>query len=314
MNDQERYYRSRGGFNPIGLMIMFVAGTIAAAALAIVYALICMYNPFIYFTFIGTFVFGFSVGWVVKSIGKATKVRSRGFSAMVGLLCGGAAAYLAWMAFIFMFDYDMRALTLSPLAVFRIITALGEEGIWDFRGAKPTGAVLYGIWSLEAGIVLVVALLTASSNDAPFCENCDQWIEPQGEPVPLPNNGQLDQLQRDLEAENYRAFDDLAAGKLEPSDFLNAIIKTCPSCSDSNFLSVDRVVTTTKSSGEEDVNTATLLANLSIPTTVIEQLRGIAERPADEQADADESESLEHEHEEPAEDEHDDSDDDSYDE
>jgi hypothetical protein len=171
--------------------------------------------------------------------------------------------------------------------------------------------VLYGIWSLEAGIVLVVALLTASSNDEPFCENCDQWIEPQGEPVPLPNHGQLDQLQRDLEAESYGAFEELAAAQLEPSDFLNAIIKTCPSCSDSNYLSVDRVTTTTKSSGEEDVNTATLMANLSIPTAVIEQLREIAQRPVEDQSATEQPDAVHDDHDEldsDHDDEHDDED------
>ncbi len=280
MND-ERYYRHSGTVPVSGFALMLIGGFVAALVMSIVYAMICWYNPFIYLTFIATCLLGAGVGWTLRTIATWTKVRSGMASGTAGLLCGIATVYLAWVTFFFLLT-EFNFLIVTPGALGSLITALGEEGLWEVAGIAPAGWGLYAIWMIEAIAVTAFAVVVAMSNDAPFCVSCDRWIDTRDEKVQLRYDGGRDELKRDLEAENYRVLDELAAGEHNPYDYLDVLVKTCPTCSESNYISINRMIITPSNSGDDNVSTNPVVTNLSVPTTVIDQLYAYGDQQFDE--------------------------------
>ena len=179
-------------------------------------------------------------------------------------------------------------LSFEPSVILAALQIMAVEGVWDIRGAKPTGWGLYSIWLIEAGIVVLLGTMASGGNDDPFCEDCNEWTDEEENVATFPTTD-LDSLRRDLEAEDYAVLDKLAEGTLAPDDFLLAKIFACSECTESTYLSIAHVTVTVDKDGDTKTNSDDVIKNLWIPHELIGTLKSYETEVASiEEDDADE--------------------------
>src|SRR5262249_54797207 len=99
------------------------------------------------------------------------KVRSLEVAAFVGVASGLAAVYLSWVVWIYGYlglfkklgFTGLLALVVSPVSLWQYLYHLNGVGSWEIWGYKPTGFVLWVLWTLEA------TLITGLSSLLPPC-------------------------------------------------------------------------------------------------------------------------------------------------
>ncbi len=76
--------------------------------------------------------------------------------------------------------WNWDVLIFKPAVTIEFMKLFGQIGLWEMKGAKPTGWGLYTFWILEALIVLWMCYSDGSSMETPFCEFCNCWTEKKG--------------------------------------------------------------------------------------------------------------------------------------
>jgi len=270
---------------------MFTVGSLAAAALAVIYGLLAYFNPLVYFTFIAAAIFGAGVGLAIQYGTRIGRVRNRKVITGVSLMVAAVAVYLCWVAYVSLVVQmnanaeDKAAIGLvvtSPLAVAAFIQFFAENPLWEMRGSKPSASGLYTIWAIEALIIGGVVLLTGVGACIPFCESCNRWTEPEevAAKIPLENAADFSQA---LEGEQYSKLLGLRSGTVNPLDCVHLTAYACPLCEEADHLTAVRKTTTTNDKGEEETQEQTVFENMIIPHSVVQGLAGLpAEAPAEE--------------------------------
>jgi hypothetical protein len=109
------------------------------------------------------------------------KVRSPWFAGVVSLGIGLFTTWFMWVtwgyALLHRSDSDVPFLALVwPPGLWELMQAVNEHGAWSFKGATPTGAVLWVMWAIEAAILIGFPLVTGLGvAREPYCEHCDDW-------------------------------------------------------------------------------------------------------------------------------------------
>lgn len=271
MSDQaDRYYRPSGKIPFVGTAAMLLVGTLVALLVSFVYALISRYNPLIYIQFFVTLVFGIVLGVSVNMIGHSCKVRNRFFMTLIAMVIGCLGLYFAWVWYIYMvLDWDRDVLVFDPAVTFNVMQLFGQIGLWEMKGAKPTGWALYSFWIIEALIVLWMCYSTGSSMETPFCEFCNCWTEKKGA-IPLVADDPV-ALQEALEEEDYDIIPKLASAEIAPSDFYLAQCWACPKCQESGYLNVSKVTIVQGKEGPE-TRSLVFIPAIAVPHSVIEEV------------------------------------------
>lgn len=198
-----RYYRHSGELGS-GLVVVPVTALAAGLAAGIAYGFISRWNPIIY---IGIFLpvgLAFVLGRAVGHAGRLARCRSTRCLALGGLGAGVVGLYAGWAAF----DYAILSGTsappgvampglvdflLNPSLVWEVTYLISQSGWFNIHGSTPTGIVLWVLWAIEAGIVVIGTPYFAGRVIAPlvFCEGCGRWSDAQQGgllfAVPLPN-------------------------------------------------------------------------------------------------------------------------------
>jgi hypothetical protein len=287
--DSTRYYKptSHAPFGAIVSASQF--GVFAAIICGALYGIIDYHNSFIYVNFFGACVVAYAVAAALKMRFHSGKIRGKSVKFWTGVFCGVPAVYCAWWGWLVALS-EWNVIFLNPIDLPAIISELAENGVWEIKGFTPTGWLLYIIWTIEAGIILLGSgINTLVSDEIPFCEDCNQWTEPVGNPIPISWFDQdelqqslkagtfsktyiarLDELRQTLEAEDYDVLLDAIGEHVTQSqhDFL---IKPymCPDCEGSCYLTIIQVT---------DEEVSAVIENLVVGLSVIEAISARAEQ------------------------------------
>ena len=177
------YYSPSGRVSPKVLLLAPLAFPLAALA-ATLYSYITLYLPIIgYVTVLLTAGLGFLIGSLSTLVLHRSKARSRLFATVLSLGLGLFTTWAMWVTWGYALvhragsDVALWAL-LWPPNLWDLVSAVNEHGSWSLKGLTPTGGVLWGLWTIEAGILIVLPLLMGLTvADQPFCEHCDRWCE-----------------------------------------------------------------------------------------------------------------------------------------
>ena len=151
-------YLHSGRWSPLGLLMPLVVMGVLTAVTGLLYSILIHWNPFIYVSFLATFVYCFSIGWLSSKLVKIGRVRQRRLSFVIGLLCGAWALYAAWVAHSFVLT-DYHEFLFLPPDLINFIIMLSEFGSWGFGETPVTGILLVIVWLIEAGFFLLLPAL-----------------------------------------------------------------------------------------------------------------------------------------------------------
>lgn len=70
------------------------------------------------------------------------------------------------------------------------------------------------------------------------------------------------------------------------SDYIRLDVNACPKCQNSNFLSIQQVKTTIDKDGDESTKESPLIANMTLTSEQLTQVRTLVEQAADAAAEA----------------------------
>ena len=204
------YYKHSGKFAPQALVIVPVMGILSALILGVVYGFLIFYCPFIYINFFITLLFGGGVGLAVSVAVMWGKVRNLMLAGMFGLGAGALALYVSWVAW-FYAGSKGEILIVDPAGLWRGIQHVAANGAWELFGWQPVGFALYGIWAIEAAMVVGLAVMVALQkvSEIPFCEKSNNWLTEAEIVTPLGQINDPDELRRSMENLDFLQLVDL---------------------------------------------------------------------------------------------------------
>ncbi|MEX0717731.1 MAG: hypothetical protein WD066_14150 [Planctomycetaceae bacterium] len=238
MNDADRYYRNSGGVPFIGTLMTFATGLVGAVVFGLIYTLVCWYNPVVFFTIFATGCLGVGTGWAVRVGAEWGHVRNRLFATIVGAFCGAATVYFSWVGYV-VASTNFGRFTLDPEILWGFVQQLAMNPIWSIGDYTPVGDELRTLWTIEAGVIILISLAAAGTVGRPYCEPCGAWTvvrknaaaAASADPAPL---------RCALEEGKYEFLESLRWRAIDPDDRLLLTLHTCPRCRDSNYLTIDR--------------------------------------------------------------------------
>jgi len=284
------YYRPSGIVPIGGLVQTLFAGLGSAISIAIAYSYAMVYIPIIYLNFLGTFGFGFIIGYLVKQSARAGRIRNRVVPAAIGFVSGLAGVYFAWGA-------DLLARqgvgNLGFLAAFRpeILWSYiqwfyenGQWGIGQHANNNVSGIPLAIVWLAEFGVIvgLATAIPWGEMRKWVFCENCGWW-----ETIETNLNCfsavDADKIAERLKQEDLSVLRELAPARATDMMHLRLHLATCGTCDDSNYLDLDQVTVTIDKKGNVKTTSKLLVEKLQIAAADVPLVKAAgpaAESPA----------------------------------
>ena len=296
MDDINKYYEESGKIGIIGPIYIIILGVVSSLVLGAIYGYAIFYIPFIYLNIFITMALGGFVGHAVAIGGKYGKVRNENALLLFGFIFGLFSEYISWVSWIHAYS-EQEVLIYSPAVILEVMQELSVNGAWSIFGWTPTGNWIYSIWSIEAIMIVGFSAILAMMNSVPFCEQCYKWVE-EGETIePLEPLDVTSELVGQWENENYSSLKSLEESDLESdleSDFESDFesdseidfesdhyfrieLLQCPSCQDSNFMTIVEVEISEDSDGEEHVSEIAVIQNLILTSSGFQKIKLIGD-------------------------------------
>lgn len=288
-------YAPSGAVPLVGGLLTVGGGLLSAALLAFVYALIIRWIPFIYLNFLATLGFGMGMGIVIAMLASMGKIRSPLFVRFSWLLTVLFGFYVYWGATIWTHGHWQHGLQVfHPMAIKAFAGILFEEGSWGFRnGGNVTGWFLVAFWLVEFGMVVYFSYITAVANiDQPFCESCNEWTETE-KGVALYQATGLEPEWDKIRLGEFQSLLHVPLLSASLGEYVRMDVNACPKCTNSNFLSIQKVKTTVDKEGDESTKETPLIANMTLTGDQLAQVRTLVDQAADAAAEAAAARALE---------------------
>ncbi len=241
-----------------------VVGIASAALAAFAYAWIDVYSPIAgYVSFLFVLGLGFGAALPVAIAGHRLKVRNPLILRINGAVTGVLAVYLAWVFFAWVLlrrdappDEVPALWTMihSPGALWDFTQFLAENGWYSIRTFTPTGIVLWAFWAIEAAVVIGLGVLLSTSRviGQGFCEDCNQWLQPE-ETVAIPaDQGAPGKL---IHSKGLAGITSVAPPSARASRWLNISRQRCGGCGQTATFQVDDVKAVQEKNGVKLVAT-----------------------------------------------------------
>ncbi len=167
------HYQHSGKAPFSGMAMTLVGGAVSGVVLAMAYALLIFWSPFVYVNAIMTLAFGGILAAVVGSLAKLGRIRSNGAVTVLALLVSLVAYFSHWVVWI---GRITESHTLDLGQLWQSISVVAAMGPWSIFDWTPTGAALWAIWGIEA--LMIVGIGAAGAHgiiDLPYCETSRQW-------------------------------------------------------------------------------------------------------------------------------------------
>lgn len=265
MESTTLYYQESGKTNPLGVSLALLAGLAAASILGFVYAYSTFYIPIIYFNFLLTYFFGFSIGYAVGKVGSLGKVRNGRVLLLAAIGMGVVGIYFAWVFWIAAAsEGGLWSYNLSSLWLF--IQLIAMEGAWSVFGYTPTGGALYLVWLVEAAIILfgVLTAVGVGRGSKPYCESCDQWLSVKEITARVKGIANPIGFRKEMESKNYDALKNLSEADPGARNRTSVQLLSCKGCNNQHYLTVDKIERTVDSDGKAKEDTNRILENLKL--------------------------------------------------
>ncbi|MDU0369473.1 hypothetical protein ACFPAF_03635 [Hymenobacter endophyticus] len=289
------YYQPSGRFTVSGVLGLLGAGAVVAVPLALLYVYAVWYIPFIYVNFAVTLGFGFGLGWALKKMVRAGKLRNPKLVGWLSVAIGVWAWYVQWCVYIallagageteslgsrasfthttFQEDVFLGSL-LNPAAVFSVLPGLAEEGTWSIFKVTVSGVFLYLIWLAEFLIIVFLAwTLPHSEAGVPFSELAGEWAEKTTLPQRAVHFTDAAATKVALEAADWghlQPHQQDAATGLDPFGRLH--FYRAPSDPECCYLSLENVTIELDKNGKSSEKTADVVEYLRVPPQVCTEL------------------------------------------
>ena len=271
-------YRHSGAFTPHGVLMVAAAGFATAVAAAFVYTFAIAYIPFVYINMLLTIGFGSLIGWVVGITCKYGKVRNDLLIASLAVQFAVVGVYCAWgVVPLALVGLEAGVSGFSPQVMVEWITYLYENGSWGMSGnSTVNGIPLAGIWLVEMAIIIGFSVFVARSmvSHQPFCEECDRWTATENGVQVLAAHGE-EPVWEMVKAGNLEAMSQLSRADSETNPVVRLNLSTCPTCSHSNFLTIERVEYSIDKDNNLKEDTKPIVRNLIIEQKQVELVRNL---------------------------------------
>lgn len=184
----ETYYQPSGKAPFGGIVATLGVGLGPGILLAVVYAYILVYLPFVYLRILAPFGYSVGLGFIISLGLQAGKIRNPAVNLLLVVGISLISFYFAWTVWVFAVlqhsgteNVAVLDVLASPLTAWKVILQFNETGVWGIKGTMFSGAFLGLIWLLETIIILFGPMLGGLAANAPFCETCDCWtVETKG--------------------------------------------------------------------------------------------------------------------------------------
>jgi len=265
MKEANKYYKHSGAIGFFSPILMTVFGAIAVALLGVIYGYAIYYIPFIYINFFITCFFGAGVGVMIGFGAVAGKSRNTAMIVLFGLIFGLLAAYAGWISKFYAIS-GQKALIYMPMEILNILQSVALKGDWSIFGWTPKGGSLYAIWGIEAGMIILLSMLTAAaiSHTEPFCERCKKWIKNKESFSALAPVSNPDDLVKRMEQGDFSEIKSLGKSNSEMGVYTQVELSSCPICNNNHYVSVKLVQASKDSDGSTKKNETSLIDDLII--------------------------------------------------
>lgn len=279
----EQYYHSSGKAPMSGIALSLIGGTTAGFVLAAIYAYFIIFVPFIYVRILGTVGFGFGVGWATAYALNLGKIRNMkvayGIISAVSLL----TLYSAWVMWIYgLLDREGEivsfwAVALQPWIVWDIMRSLNATGVWSLKGTEVSGVVLWGVWGIEALIILGFIFVNGvkAIRGVPFCETCLKWSLRNPAVLELSGAASPELVSR-VRAKDYAFLRSATRRRGDDINWVRFDVHHCDQCSQFNVLKLNDVIFTVDDRGQTWEKSSIILDNLLISPSELGVLQQIS--------------------------------------
>ncbi len=283
-------YRHSGKFGLHALLFVPLVGALVGWPLGMAYGYLVKWIPFVYLNALITVGYGLALGMATVFALKKCRVRNSLVAGVLAAVVGFEANYLQWNGHLHAL-LDGAPLLVAPAMLREAMAFLYENGSWGLRsGGNVTGAMLGLVWLIEAGGILGLTLVVATSaiGSTPYCEKSGSWLD---------DEKKFDTLAAIDDAQE-RAL--LAAGDIAPviagrpraegaTAFTRLTLKHSPRCEDFFTLKAEAVTLSTNKKGEVEEKTQSLTQDLVLPREMrelVEEFANITPTPAADAATA----------------------------
>jgi hypothetical protein len=263
------YYQESGKAPFIGLLSVFIVGSLVAFFVGIAYVFAMETIAFVGFDLLLTLIYGVILGFGIGLSAYRGKIRNKkvvlGSAIFIGILAG----YFVWIFTIYI-RFENGGIILNPVELLSIISNLGQEGSWSVLGIDITGGTLYVLWVLEAFVILsMTALVTlVMYGSTPFCENCDEWSRSIELTSRLGTPGNMDSFIIGLESKDYDWLTELKNVDVGSLKKIKVDLLDCPNCSKNHHLNLTLITTDREKiegkGGEEKEDGQLIVENLEL--------------------------------------------------
>lgn len=274
LNSPSLYYEESGKVPPVGPVVVLLGGSIAAAVLSFIYAYATSYIPFIYLNFLLTIGLGAAAGIGAAKGAYFGKVRNQKVVVALAIVLAFVACYFAWVFTIYIW-MGASIFIFNPASLWEIIQMAAEEGVWSLKGSTPTGAALYTVWTVEAGIMIGMATMSSlgSYTAEPFCESCNEWTKEVELTNRLGHPEDFGAFVQALETKNFDALLTLRNVDAGEPIHLKVDILDCSSCTKVHYLRITLIAAVVGDDGKVEEKSTIIIDNLSIDAKTHQELK-----------------------------------------
>lgn len=273
------HYRSTGIVPLGGAAQTFLAGLAVGLPLAVAYSYAIVHIPFAYINLLLTLGLGAAVGGIVSKMSYRGCIRNEYVPPAIGFLCGLITWYVAWATdalarFGWPQDGD-PTFFFDPRFLWSYMQVFYARGFWGInRDENLSGFPLILVWLVEAGTIIgcAVGLPWSEMRNLVFCEACDRWTTSESSLLRLASS-EADHIVARVDRGDLGVLRDAERAGFAAIDFLSVGVRWCETCTDSNYLEVDRVTVTVDKNGKEKLKTAPLVDKLAISAMDVATIR-----------------------------------------
>ncbi|HEX4959546.1 MAG TPA: toll/interleukin-1 receptor domain-containing protein [Thermoanaerobaculia bacterium] len=283
-----KYYQLSGRFTIARFILSLLGSGLVIFALAFAYSYSLLSLPFVQANVVLTLLYGLLSGLATGFPLRWITVRNSGMAALIGLAAGLGAVYLSWAVWVYGPPDLFKApgllglvdLVFSPARLWHFLRIINATGSWDIWGYKPTGTILWLLWSLEAALIIgLSSFFAAVPVVIEICEACGTWCQSQPGVAKLRSCGPAE-LKRRLEAKDLAFLEALGAPPSGANQWLALDLNCCEKCGTTNTLDAYVTSVTSESRGRRSKKLALLVSGLLVTAAECAEIQRIGREAA----------------------------------
>ncbi|MFC5475515.1 hypothetical protein [Paraherbaspirillum soli] len=286
-----KYYKASGRVSVTAPLRLLWPGAVPTAILAGIYTLVIRYNPFIYFSFIATLIFGVGLAVIASMATEAGKSRSVYFDLFATAVLVLFGLWVHWLSWI-MLTLDGgthlagQLVLAGPAAWVDALQELAQHYHLTVsrrvytHGAEMSSDNMLWLWGVEAAVIALLALVCCKLMNVGrvYCEQSGEWAQTDlqievGNPDLSP-----DQLRLALEQNNTAALEKLE--QIRAEEFrdqpqwksLKLELRSAAGGASTCVINAEAVDNTWNAKGERKQLSTTIVRNLLLPSASYQAL------------------------------------------